>query len=195
MRRHKRRLRRGLPLDCTMRPDTVLLRRELRWTAAAMAGLGAAGYALSGPYGAAIGSGAGFLLQQAGYRIAVRMLWHGWVDRATAYEGVETARDLQPVWLRAFTLWMRTASARELLYIAGWDGGEAADDKQEQEPSQQLDAECAAEMRIYDAYDLAARLDDEPLWCDSLERRRLRHSLQRDERRLLSLATGEQLDS
>ena len=196
MRGHKRRLRRGLPLDRTMRPDTVLLRRELRWTAGTMAGLGAAGYAMEGPYGAAIGSAAGFLLQQACYRLTVRMLWQGWLDRAIAYEGVEKTRELGRIWLRAFTLWMRTASARERLYIAGWNGGdEDAEDDQQLDAGRQVDAEWRAEVRIRQAYDVVARLEDQPLWCDNLKRRRLRHSLQRDERRLLSLATGEQLDS
>ena len=40
---------------------------------------------------------------------------------------------------------------------------------------------------------VAARLDDEPLRCDNAQRRRLRRSLQRDEARLLRLATGERL--
>ena len=184
MRRQRRRVRRGLPLDRTMRPDTVLLRRELRWTAATMAGLGAAGYAIEGPYGAAIWCGAGFLLQQAGYRLAVRTLWHGWRNRAIACDGVEKMRDLGQVWLRAFTLWMRTASARERLYLAGWTGvdEDAGED-------QQVDAESTAEVRIRQAYDLVARLEDQPLWCDNVKRRRLRRSLQRDERHLLGLAT------
>ena len=63
---------RGLPLDRTLRPDAVLLRRELRWTAATMLVLGAAGYAVTGADGAAIGTGTGFLLQQAAYRLLVR---------------------------------------------------------------------------------------------------------------------------
>ena len=195
MRRHKRRLRRGLPLDRTMRPDTVLLRRELRWIAAAMAGLGATGYAFGGPYGAAIGCGAGFLLQQACYRVAVRRLWRGWVDRALAYESAEEAEDPAWIWRRAFALWMRTASPRELHYIAGWhDDEEEAEDDQQVDTGWKLDAELAAEMRIWDAYEEVTRLEDEPLWCDNVKRRRLRHSLQRDERRLLSIATGEDLE-
>ncbi len=40
MRRQDRPTRRGLPLDRTIRPDAVLLRRELRWTATAMLALG-----------------------------------------------------------------------------------------------------------------------------------------------------------
>jgi len=51
----------------------------------------------------------------------------------------------------------------------------------------------ATEMRIQYAYSLAARLDNKPLRCDDLNRRRLRRSLQRDEARLLRLATGERL--
>ena len=188
MRRKNQRVRRGLPLDCTMPPDTVLLRRELRWTAATMAGLGAAGYAMDGPYGAATWCGSGFLLQQACYRLAVRVLWYGWRNRAVGCDGTEKARDLRRVSLRAFTLWMRTATARERLYIARWNGVDEDDDGK-------VDAESTAEVRIRHAYDLVARLEDQPLWCDNPKRRRLRRSLQRDESRLLQLATGEDLKS
>ena len=69
--------RRSLRLNRTMRPDAVLLRHELRWTAAATLTLGSIGYGSAGAYGAAIGTGLGFLLQQAGYRLMVRALWHG----------------------------------------------------------------------------------------------------------------------
>ena len=179
--------RRGLPLDRTIRPDAVLLRRELRWTAAAMLALGAAGYAVAGAYGAAIGTGAGFLLQQAAYRLVVRALWHGWATRAVTYEGDEGAQRIARISLRAFTLWMRTATANDRLYVALWNVGADEDDEQEEV------RDSTAEIRIRYAYSLAARLDDEPLWCDNPHRRRLRRSLRRDEARLLRLATGERL--
>jgi len=180
--------RRGLPLDRTMRPDAVLLRRELRWTAGTMLALSAAGYAFAGAYGAAIGTGTGFLLQQAAYRLVVRALWYGWQTRTVEYEGVERARKLARISLRAFTLWMRTASANDRLYVALWNVGTGDDnDREEVEDS-------TAEIRIRHAYSLAIRLNNEPLWCDNPHRRRLRRSLQRDEARLLRLATGKRLE-
>ncbi len=189
MPREERPTRRGLPLDRTIRPDAVLLRRELRWTAAAMLALSAAGYAIAGAHGAAIGTGTGFLLQQAAYRLLVRALWHGWQTRIVTYNGAERARQIARISLRAFTLWMRTATANDRLYIALWNvGSEDGDDDREET------AESTAEIRIRHAYSLAARLDDEPLSCDNPHRRRLRRSLQRDEARLLRLATGERLE-
>ena len=187
MRRQDHPTRRGLPLDYTTRPDAVLLRRELRWTATAMLALGAAGYALSGAYGAAIGTGAGFLLQQAGYTLVVLALWHGWFTRAIALDGAERSEQLARISLRAFTLWMRTATANDRLYIALWNVGN--DDGEEDEH-----ADSTAEIRIRYAYSVAARLEDEPLWCDNLHRRKLRRSLQRDEARLLRIATGKRLE-
>lgn len=180
--------RRGLPLDRTLRPDAVLLRRELRWTAATMLALGAAGYAFAGAYGAAIGTGAGFLLQQAAYRLVVRALWHGWTTRAITDKGDEVAQRSARISLRAFTLWMRTATANDRLYVALWNVGADEDDDGEDV------RESTAEIRIRHAYSLAVRLDNEPLWCDNPHRRRLRRSLQRDEARLLRLATGERLE-
>ena len=181
--------RRGLPLDHTIRPDAVLVRRELRWTAGTMLALGVAGYALAGAYGAAIGTGSGFLLQQAAYRLVVRMLWHGWLTRTMTYDGPEKAQRIARITLRAFTLWMRTATANDRLYVALWNlGSDNPDDDQKEL------AESTAEIRIRYAYSLAARLDDEPLWCDNEHRRRLRRSLQRDEARLLRVATGERLE-
>ena len=181
--------RRGLPLDRTLRPDAVLLRRELRWTAAAMLALGAAGYAFAGAYGAAVGTGAGFLLQQAAYRLVIRALWHGWATRAATYEGDERAQRIARISLRAFTLWMRTATANDRLYVALWNVGADEDDEEQEEVR-----DSTAEIRIRHAYSLAVRLDNEPLWCDNPHRRRLRRSLQRDEARLLRLATGERLE-
>jgi len=181
--------RRGLPLNRTMEPDAILLRRELRWTAGTMSALGAIGYAFAGAYGAAIGTGTGFLLQPAAYRLVVRALWHGWSTRAITYDGAARAQQLARTSLRAFTLWMRTATANDRLYVALWNvgGGEDDDDRKEVQDS-------TAEIRIRHAYSLAARLDNEPLWCDNPYRRRLRRSLQRDEARLLRLATGERLE-
>ncbi len=183
--------RRGLPLHRTIRPDAVLLRRELRWTAAAILALGAAGYAIAGAHGAAIGTGAGFLLQQAAHRLVVRALWHGWSTRAVTFDGAERSQELARISLRAFTLWMRTATANDRLYIALWNVG-SEDDEEDEEDEDEV-AESTAEIRIRYAYSLATRLDNEPLWCDNPERRRLRRSLQRDEARLLRLATGQRL--
>ena len=170
-----------------MRPDTVLLRRELRWTAAAMLTLGGIGYSFAGAYGAAMGTGIGFLLQQAGYRLMVRALWQGWHTRFTAREGAARAREHSHVSLRAFTLWMRTASTNDRLYIALWNVGTEEDNDGEDV------RESTAEVRIRHAYWRAVKLDNEPLWCDNPHRRRLRESLQRDEERLLRLATGKGL--
>ena len=178
---------RGLPLDRRMRPDTVLLRRELRWTAATVLTLGAAGYAAAGAYGATIGAGAGFVLQQAVYRVAVAALWGGWWARTVTHDGPEGAQKLGHITLRAFALWMRKASASERLYVALWNVVDVDEDTEDEI------ANSKAEVRIRQAYAVAARLDNEPLWCDNLERRRLRRSLQRDEARLIHLATGEHL--
>ena len=190
MPRHNRPARRGLPLHHTVRPDAVLLRRELRWTAATMLALGDAGHAIAGPYGAAIGTAAGFLLQQAAYKLTVQALWHGWATRAITFDGAERSKQLARISLRAFTLWMRTASANDRLYIALWNVGSEDGEDDEEEVT-----DSTAEIRIRYAYSLAVRLDNEPLWCDSPERRRLRRSLQRDEARLLRLATGERLQN
>lgn len=193
MPRHDRsRPRRGLPLDRTMRPDAVLLRRELRWTAATTLALSAAGYALADTHGAIIGAGSGFLLQQAAYRLAVRALWHGWATRFLTYEGPARTTEIARVTLRAFTLWMRTASANDRLYIALWAIGSGSGDNADEERREVENS--TAEIRIRHAYALATRLDNEPLWCDNEHRRRLRRSLQRDETRLLRLATGERLE-
>jgi len=171
-----------------MAPDAVLLRRELRWTAGTMLAMGGIGYAVADAYGAAIGTGIGFLLQQAAYRLVLRALWYGWQTRTVTYEGAERARKLARISLRAFTLWMRTASANDRLYVALWNiGADEADDDRDQV------RDSTAEIRIRHTYSLAVRLDNEPLWCDNPHRRRLRRSLQRDEARLLRLATGERL--
>jgi len=188
MPRHNRPARRGLPLHHTVRGDAVLLRRELRWTAATMLALGAAGHAIAGLSGAAIGTATGFLLQQAAYKLTVQALWHGWSTRAVTFDGAERSQELARISLRAFTIWMRTASANDRLYIALWNIGSEDGEDDEDEV-----AESTAEIRIRYAYSLATRLDNEPLWCDNPERRRLRRSLQRDEARLLRLATGQRL--
>lgn len=180
--------RRGLPLDRTMRRDAVLLRRELCWTAGTMLALGAIGYGAAGAYGAATAAGIGFLLQQAAYRLVVRALWHGWQTRFVTCQGSEAARQSGRISLRAFTLWMRTASANDRLYVALWNVGADKDDDGEDV------RDSTAEIRIRHAYSLALRLDNEPLSCDNPQRRRLRRSLQRDEARLLRLATGERLE-
>ena len=54
MRRQDRCIGRGLPLDRTARRDTLLLRRELRWTDATMLALGAIGHALADADGTVI---------------------------------------------------------------------------------------------------------------------------------------------
>ena len=172
-----------------MRPDTVLLRRELRWTAGTMLAVAAIGYGEGGDTGAALGTAIGFLLQQALYSLLVQALWYGWQTRFASLEGPEAARKNHRVSLRAFTLWMRTTTANDRLYVALWNvgAGEADDDRDQVRDS-------TAEIRIRHAYSLAVRLDNKPLWCDNPHRRRLRRSLQRDEARLLHLATGERLE-
>ena len=188
MPQHERPAPRGnLPLNRTFRPDTVLLRRELRWTAATALALGVFGHAVAGAHGAAIGAGTGFLLQQEAYRLIVRMLWHGWQTRCITFEGDAGAERIAHVSLRAFTLWMRTASANDRLYVTLWNAGaERGDDQSEVHAT-------ATEIRIRHAYSQALTLNDVPLRCDNGRRRRLRRSLQRDEARLLRLATGERL--
>ncbi|MCY4636353.1 MAG: hypothetical protein OXG04_17915 [Acidobacteria bacterium] len=153
-----------------------------------MLALGAAGHAIAGLSGAAIGTATGFLLQQAAYKLTVQALWHGWSTRAVTFDGAERSQELARISLRAFTIWMRTASANDRLYIALWNIGSEDGEDDEDEV-----AESTAEIRIRYAYSLATRLDNEPLWCDNPERRRLRRSLQRDEARLLRLATGQRL--
>ncbi len=180
--------RRSLPLNRTFRPDTALLRRELRWTATTALALGVLGHAVAGAQGAAIGAGTGFLLQQAAYRLIVRMLWHGWQTRCITLEGDAKAETIAHVSLRAFTLWMRTASANDQLYVALWNAGAGKDDDQSEV------ADSTAEIRIRHAYSQAFTLNDVPLRCDNAHRRRLRRSLQRDEARLLRLATGERFE-
>ena len=193
MRRLDRPARRPLRPGRSVRPDTVLLRRELRWTSAAVLGLGAAGFAVGDTYGAAIGTGAGYLLQQMGYRFAVQVLWEGWCIRAVTRDGAERAHELGEISLRAFTLWMRTARMYERVHVARWyTATYTAKGEIENDP-----ANCTgskAEIRILNAYLRAAYLDNEPLRCDNLERRRLRHSLQRDETRLLHMATERHLE-
>ena len=83
---------------------------------------------------------------------------------------------------------MRTGKPYERVHVALWDSGR---DNPESDESDCTVSE--AEIRIEAAYRLVARLDNKPLWCDNIERRRLRVSLQRDEARLLRLATGQQL--
>ena len=188
MRRKGHRCRRGLPPKRSVRPDAVLLRRELRWTAATVLALGAAGYFIAGAYGATVGSAGGYLLQQIAYRLTVRLLWHGWWTRAKTLNGDDWTHETARISLRAFTLWMRTGKPYERVHIALWDSGS--------EKPEDDESDCTvskAEIRIEAAHRLVARLDNKPLWCDNIKRRRLRLSLQRDEARLLLLATGEQL--
>ena len=188
MPKRSRRSGRYLPPDRTIRPDAVLLYRELRWTIGAILILGSAGYGVAEEYGALTGAGSGFLLQQGLYKLAVRTLWDGWLTRSITYTGIEQAREDSRISLRAFTLWMRTATMRERLYIALWKH------KTNDEENPDEVAGSCAEMRIGHAYTRALRLDNEPLHCDNLERRRLRRSLERDETRLLQLATGQRLE-
>lgn len=82
---------------------------------------------------------------------------------------------------------MRRASALERLYVALWNVGAGKDDDQSEVNH------STAEIRIRHAYMQALNLNDVPLRCDDAHRRRLRRSLQRDEARLLRLATGERL--
>ena len=188
MRRLDRPARRPPRPGRTVRPDTVLLRRELRWTAATVLGLGAAGFAVGDTYGGAIGTGAGYLLQQMGYRFAVHVLWEGWCVRAVTRDGAERAHELAHISLRAFTLWMRTARMYERMHVARWYTARYTADEIEDDPADRTGTK--AEIGIRNAYLRAACLDNEPLRCDNLERRRLRRSLQQDEARLLHIATG-----
>ena len=178
---------RHLPLSRTYRSDTLLLRRELRWTAATALALGILGHAVAGAHGAAIGAGCGFLLQQAAYRLIVRMLWHGWQTRCITFEGEARAEETAHISLRAFTLWIRRASTLDRLYIALWNAGADHHDESEVEDSR-------TEIRIRNAYSQALTLNNVPLRCDNAHRRRLRTSLQRDEALLLQLATGQRFN-
>ena len=80
---------------------------------------------------------------------------------------------------------MRTATANDRLYVALWNAGGNEDEDVR---------ESTAEVRIREAYTRALKLDNQPLWCDNPHRRRLRGSLQRDEERLLRLATGRRFE-
>ena len=186
--RHRPATGQSLPPSRTMRPDTVLLRHELRWTAGTMLTLSATGYSLAGAHGAAIGAGSGFLLQQTAYRLIVHALWHGWMTRSMTFEGHARAKEIAHVSLRAFTLWIRTANTKDRLYIALWNIGA---DMYDDDLAEVKDS--ATEIRIRAAYTIVLGLDNVPLRCDNPRRRRLRCSLQRDEERLLHLATGERL--
>ena len=171
-----------------MRPDAVLLHRELRWTAGTMLALSATGCSLAGAHGAAIGAASGFLLQQTAYQLIVRGLWRGWQIRNTSFLGAARARESADISLRAFTLWMRTASASDRLYVMLWNGG-----AERHKNGVVVVRNPPAEMRIRKAYSRVLNLDNVPLRCDNADRRRLRRSLQRDEERLFHLATGERL--
>ena len=171
-----------------MPPDAVLLHRELRWTTATMLALSAIGHAAAGAYGATLGAGIGFLLQQTCYKLMVAALWRGWHTRFIAHEGAARARQHCHLSLRAFTLWVRTATAGDRLHVALWNGR-----NDEVEHGDDIN-DSATEIRIRHTYSVALKLGNEPVWCDNPHRRRLRHSLQRDERRLLRLATGRRFD-
>ena len=197
---------RRLPLDYTGRCDTVLLRRELRWTIAAALAAGAAGYLAADAETALIGAGIGFLLQQVSYQVTVRELWRGWRNHAAAnrelreYGGEPvTAEEMEALFqhrscARAFTLWMRLAGWRDRLYIALWRYPKDVDSVDSLEASLKGPVRAyhvKAETRITLAYAQAVRLGDESRWCDTAARRRLRRTLQRDEERLLAIAAKE----
>lgn len=190
---------RGLPLNHTVRPDTKLPQRELRWTAASMLAVAALGQALTGSEGAAIGASIGFLIQQAGYTLIVRRLWLGWNMRTLKALGPDKSVELARVTLRAFTVWMRTADTHDRMYIVQWtfgiETGAGADpDEDGDAAAESRDWEARRESRIEAAYELAWRLGNEPLRCDNNHLRRLRVSLQRDEMRLLQIATGKRIE-
>ena len=197
--RNARRLR----LDYTGRCDTVLLRRELRWTIAAALAAGAAGYLAAGGEAALIGAGIGFLLQQVSYQVTVRELWRGWRNHAAAnrelreYSGEPvTAEEMEALFqhrscARAFTLWMRLAGLKDRLYIALWRYPQDVDSVEASLEDPVKAYHIKAETRITLAYAQAVRLGDESRWCDTAARRRLRRTLQRDEERLLAIASEE----
>ena len=170
-------------------PDTVLLRRELRWTAAAMLALGIYGYTEAGTVAGAVGAGAGYLIQQSSYRIMVLVLWSGWSTRfITAESGVST-EDIKRRALRAFTLWMRGAGLFDRVYVALWNLNTPGS-----EDGVKGLAGLPVEYRVWLAYERADLLGRHPLRCDNLTRRQLRRSLQRDEAILLHLATGKKVE-
>lgn len=185
--RHKPPRRRGLPPGQLLRPDNVLLWRELPWTAGVMLTAGASGWLTGAAEAAAVAAAIGFLAQQLTYRALVQTLWLGWQTRAVAYNDPEIARKQIRLTLRAFTIWMRSARAADQLYIALWNvrGDDTDYDDNGEDDTATRPGE--AEMRVTDSYVLAVRLGDSPYWCDSIARRRLRATLQRDEQRLLRL--------
>ena len=197
---------RWLPLDYTGRCDTVLLRREMRWTITAALAGGAAGYLAAGAEAALIGAGIGFLVQQVSYQVTVRELWRGWRNHAAAnrelreYGGEPvTAEEMEALFqhrscARAFTLWMRLAGWKDRLYIALWRYPKDVDIVESIETPREDPVRAyhiKADTRITLAYAQAVRLGDEPRWCDTAARRRLRRTLQRDEERLLAIASEE----
>ena len=196
---------RRLPLDYTGRCDTVLLRRELKWTITAALAAGGAGYLAAGAETALIGTGIGFLLQQIIYQVIVHELWRAWRNHATANSkrreyGSEPVTGEQMDILfepglvtRAFTLWMRLADWNDRLYVALWKYPRQADLVNRLGAPLEIDRMCylLAEATITRAYLKAGRLGDEPRWCDTTARRRLRRTLQRDEKHLLAIAAEE----
>ena len=172
-----------------LRPDTVLLRQELCWTAAAMLGFAMYGYAEGGgAAGGAIGAGTGYLLQQASYRLTVRVLWSGWRSRFVTEHNAGPPNEVRRQALRAFTLWMRNAGFFDRVYVAFWNA--RLPDSVDHEKGF---AGRAVEYRVWLACERAELLGRYPLRGDNLTRRRLRRSLQHDEANLLQLATGERL--
>ncbi len=187
--------------------DTRLLQIELAWiTAATLAGAAAGGVA-AGADGAAIGACAALLIQQWAYHVLVRHLWRGWRNHflgfiaaneqggARAGPGTtDETLDRGPC-ARAFALWMRTAGLKSQLYVLLWTrpdemkqaglfGEDIHDPSEQHSPS----AELVEARKILFAYKRALALGNQPLRCDDAARRRLRHTLQRDERRLLDIA-------
>ena len=187
--------------------DTRLLETELPLIGAAMLAGSAIGALTAGTDGAAIGACAALLVQQLAYRALVRHLWRGWrnyflaVIVANEHGGAATGPGTTDETLergpcaRAFTLWMRTAGLKSQLYVLLWTrpdemkragllGEDVRDASEQHSPS----AELAEARKILFAYKRALALGDQPLRCDDAARRRLRRTLQRDERRLLDIA-------
>ena len=171
-----------------VRPDTVLLRRELRWTATAILAVAIYGHAQAGAVGGAIGACTGYLLQQSMYRIVVHLLWSGWRKRFITGESADWTKETSRRALRAFALWMRTARLVDRVYVSLWNVRlpDSEDHKKELQG-------MPLEYPVWRAFQRADLLGRYPLRCDNLTRSRLRRSLQRDETTLLHLATGEKL--
>ncbi len=187
--------------------DTRLLETELPLIGAAALAGAAIGTLAAGPDGAAIGACAALLVQQWAYRALVRHLWRGWRnyflaaiaanehgEAATGPGTTDETLEHGPC-ARAFTLWMRTAGLRSQLYVLLWtrpdemkQAGPLGEDIHDPSEQHSQSAELTEERKILCAYKRALALGDQPLRCDDAARRRLRRTLQRDERRLLDIA-------